>query len=400
MAASHDSTLSGVAYGNGLWVVVGGSGGIYTSSNGVNWTTQSGPFAGTAIQAVGYGAGRWVAVGNAGHLATSNDGVSWAGQTSSFGTNQITAVAWSNTPPNAPSLNSPTGGVTVGVGQSHNFTATFSDTDVNAAQTAFQARYRVVGSPSWTVRNKVTGAISADTIPSGTFTSGSNYEWQARTWDDGGVVGPWSASGLFTGGSANSEPAITDPTNGQTITAGVYIVRWKSVDQAAYELRRVGDDGAGHAVTSIVYYDSGEVTSTVMAATIVFSINNRTEHIQLRVKDATGFWSSWADRRVVIAYTPPAIPTVTCTANPDATPPNIGITVANPTPTGSQPTVTSVDIYRRVLTDGGNGIRVVKGLTRGQAWNDYRAASQQVYQYQAVVNASSNSTSSASAWTP
>jgi hypothetical protein len=62
--------FNNVAYGNGLFVAVGGGGTILTSSNGVNWTAQT---SGTyySLQGVAYGNNRFVVVGPVGTIITS-----------------------------------------------------------------------------------------------------------------------------------------------------------------------------------------------------------------------------------------------------------------------------------------------------------------------------------------
>ncbi len=90
-----------VAYGNGYYVAVGASGTIYRSATGTSgWTIATTPsFSTTGIFGVAFGtdgAGnpRFVAVGNTGKLATSSDGDVWTQQTSSFGTTSIEYAAY------------------------------------------------------------------------------------------------------------------------------------------------------------------------------------------------------------------------------------------------------------------------------------------------------------------
>lgn len=71
--------MSDVAYGNGLFVAVGGSvgsGQIMTSSDGITWTRRS-DLGANSWGAVTYGNGQFVAVGLSG-AATSTDGINWA----------------------------------------------------------------------------------------------------------------------------------------------------------------------------------------------------------------------------------------------------------------------------------------------------------------------------------
>ncbi len=75
------STLRGVAYANGLWVVVGSNGTILTSTNGTSWTSQSSGTTST-LRGVAYGNGLWIVVGTNGVIRTSPDGISWTSSTS------------------------------------------------------------------------------------------------------------------------------------------------------------------------------------------------------------------------------------------------------------------------------------------------------------------------------
>ena len=63
-----------IAYGNGVWVIVGSSGKLATATDPTsagNWTSQTSGFGTTAIRGVNYGNGYWVAVGSSGVVTTS-----------------------------------------------------------------------------------------------------------------------------------------------------------------------------------------------------------------------------------------------------------------------------------------------------------------------------------------
>lgn len=74
-------SLHAVRYGGGLFVAVGDGGAIVTSGNGLTWTLRT---SGTSqpLRAVGYGNGLFVAVGDGGTLLTSSDGVRWTARQS------------------------------------------------------------------------------------------------------------------------------------------------------------------------------------------------------------------------------------------------------------------------------------------------------------------------------
>jgi len=78
----HDRTyfLLGVSHINGVFMAVGSAGAIYTSANGSSWTKVN---SGTTSEMAGcaYGNGKYVAVGASGTIRTSIDTVNWTGMT-------------------------------------------------------------------------------------------------------------------------------------------------------------------------------------------------------------------------------------------------------------------------------------------------------------------------------
>jgi hypothetical protein len=105
----HHQHLNRAAFGNGRWIVVGGSYGFgydglkdvigYSDDAGFTWTeiiAPAHPFGGTKIKGVAFGNGRWVAVGTVGKIAYSNDnGLTWT-LTPSGTTDPIFEVAYAN----------------------------------------------------------------------------------------------------------------------------------------------------------------------------------------------------------------------------------------------------------------------------------------------------------------
>lgn len=101
-AFSDPIYLNGVAFGNGLFVAVGGlvaSGlarRIFTSPDGVTWTERT-PAAGSGdIMSVAYGKGVFVYVGKGGVVASSPNGITWTAVSASdvFSTLEIWAVTF------------------------------------------------------------------------------------------------------------------------------------------------------------------------------------------------------------------------------------------------------------------------------------------------------------------
>lgn len=88
--------IYGMAHSGSLYVAVGDTGYLYTSSDGYTWTSRTSGFGTDSIYDVAYGNGLFVAVGANGKITTSTDGTTWTARTSNVGTNQINAVEYAN----------------------------------------------------------------------------------------------------------------------------------------------------------------------------------------------------------------------------------------------------------------------------------------------------------------
>jgi hypothetical protein len=302
-----------------------------------------------------------------------------------------------NTTPNAPTSLSPAG-KTIDKDAAQRFSWAFSDPDTGDSQSAYDLRYRVVGTATWTTVSG--GSPQYHDFAAGTFLAG-DYEWQVRTTDNGGLVGPWSSSAFFTAASTPAGPSISDPINGGTIGSDPYTVHWTVSAQDAYQVRTVADS-AGAPDTTTVYTDTGIVeSSSARSRSVPFPVNGRAEHVQVRVRSA-GLWSSWASVSVTVSYTKPAAPTVTETA--DSTVGTIAVTANHPAPSGSEPTVVTVDWYRRETFADGTpvngpddpGLRIAAGQPPTDTFTDWRVASGQHYAYRARAWGDNG----VSAWSP
>jgi hypothetical protein len=255
-------------------------------------------------------------------------------------------------PPNAPTLNQPVSGSYIADDVANIFAWTFSDPDAGDTQSKADMQWRV-GAGAWTAINNVSAtAAQSHSFASGYWTAevGQTVEWQVRTYDAAGVVGPWSSSAFFIPVASPTAPVITSPTAGATMGQVSESVTWTFANQRGYEVQRVADN-AGSPDLGTVYFDSGQVADAVAhSLALSFTVNNRYEHIQVRGQDATsGLWSAWTDVRVHVAYQAPPVPTLTVTAIPGSA--AVDLQIINPAPASDEPDVDTQDIFG-VLPDG------------------------------------------------
>lgn len=305
-----------------------------------------------------------------------------------------------NQAPTAATNLTPSGNTSVNRAQPQRLSWLFNDPDPGDSQSKFDLDFRV-GSGAFTRVTQTTTATFYD-APANTFPAGT-VEWLVRTYDAQGVAAPFSASAFFVAADVPGVPIITSPANGATISTASSVLAWSAPTQEAYQVRTVADN-AGAPDTAVVYTDSGTVvSSTARDAPLSFPVNGRTEHAQVRIRNA-GLWSDWASVRLVISYTPPAAPTFTVRDDGSS----LTVLVSQPAPASGQPAASFHDIYVRTsatsttpdryrpFTDA--GMRVRTGLAPNGSWTDAAVASGVEYEYLVVTNGT-NGTSTASAWT-
>jgi hypothetical protein len=255
-----------------------------------------------------------------------------------------------NVAPNAPTLVAPLGSVTIDYANVQRFSWTFSDPDTGDSQSKYELQYRVVGDTSWITVTETTPNNFYD-FPAATF-GAHNYEWQVRTYDSLGVVGPWSSSSFFTAATAPSTLSITAPISNATVNA-LPTFTWSTPTQTDYQIRRCKDI-SGVIDTGTLYYDSGAVTDAVTrSVSVTMETSPRWEWIQVRIKLA-GIWSAYVSVRVYASYSLPLPGVVVVVAN--ETTASLEITTSIDSIPG--PTPISLELYVREIGTTGDGDRV------------------------------------------
>jgi hypothetical protein len=269
-----------------------------------------------------------------------------------------------NQAPTAPTNLSPNSG---GYDRATVIRLSWQHNDQNAGdiQSKFDLQWRKVGDTTWNSVTQVTTYQYWD-APANTFPKGQ-IEWRVRTYDQAGLVSPYSAQAVFTASDKPATPTITEPS--AVITGPRPNVAWSSVDQASYQVQVL--DGAA------TIWDSNEIISGNKSVTVGIDLTNgKTYTFKVRIKNADGIWSDWASISQLVSFTPPPAPSLTVTAATE----KITIQITNPAPVDPQPPVAYNDLYRKKKNET-VWTRIATNIPNNGTYDDYTPASGELYDY-------------------
>jgi hypothetical protein len=242
-----DSIL-GVAYGNGLWVATGGNGKLATSTDGETWTQRTSSFGTDHVELAAYGGSLWVAVGRSGKLATSSDGISWTQQTSSFGATSIYAIAYG-------------GGLWVAAGSSGKL-ATSSDGAAWTQQTSSFGADLILavtyGSSLW-------AAVSASGKLA-TSSNGTAWTQQTSSFGTDDIYSIAYGGGLWV--AAGSSGKLATSSNGSTWTQQDSSFGSSTIRGSAYNAGLWVAVGAAGKLANYTYIDTGFTNATAVVCNV------------------------------------------------------------------------------------------------------------------------------------
>lgn len=310
-----------------------------------------------------------------------------------------------NSDPTAPTITSPTDGEVKDVAEVLPVVWTFNDPDAGDTQGAYSLR-KQIGTGSYSYWNgsvftasesaatKISSSGTTHTISSSWGADGdANHKYAIKTWD-AADAGPSDWDEVYVTPSAQDNPTVTAIT---TVTAPTYNVTWTVATQTKYRVK-VYDDSGGSPVTSTVFYNSGIQVSAVTSHTTPFPDNNVTRHVGVQTWNDEGLLSDEDTEQLAVEYPSPPTPTVSMSTTGSESG-VIWVSINNPTPGGGETVTDSNEVYRRVASEGGDGIRIAEGVAEDGGFNDYGPLSEVVYQYRArAINAGSG-TGTYGAWT-
>jgi hypothetical protein len=312
-----------------------------------------------------------------------------------------------NDAPTAPTWDSPVDGNPGDVDLTLPLDWTFNDPNSGDTQSAYTARRKIGSGGSWNYWNgstwqgsedgstKIASSVTSLTLAS-SWGSGSDDEhyYGVKTWD-AADAGPssWSDD-LRVVPSVKVNPSIDQPPDLSTVTSAIFDVEWSVTEQLKYQVQVYDDDGGS---PGDVVYDSGVVVSTDDIHTTPFPLNDVTRHVGVQTWNLENLLSTEDVHKVSISYDPPPIPTIVNTITDPVG--AIKITVTNPTPGGGEVDTDSNDIYRRVVNDTDDGVRVAAGVIKNGNFIDWAVASGVNYEYRARALNDINQTTTDSEWT-
>ena len=216
--------------GSTIYVAVGSAGVLYSSTDsGVTWTSRTSGFGSTFIGGIAYGNGIFVAVGNSGLITTSTDGVTWTARTAGVAASNLYYVAYINNLFVAVGggANGGTGGITTspdGITWTKRTTPTTSSTNLYSV-TYGGGYYVAVGNLNTRAGYYSTDAATWTALPAGianslegVFYNGSNFFALASAGTGWYVVG--APSGTWNTISSYPNPRVID--NSMNTTTPVY----------------------------------------------------------------------------------------------------------------------------------------------------------------------------------
>lgn len=268
----------------------------------------------------------------------------------------LTVVLNANSAPNAPAWLTPNN-TAVPYDQDNVLAWRFSDDDPGDSQSAFNLKRWTLDGSGARVGAPVTVYKASPqqqyTLPANTLTLGTKYEFKVDTLDSQGAEGPYSTSLFLTAAASPDGPALTDPTNGQTISTDSYtgVVSVPNADATEWTL--YGDNNGVIDTSTIIQGPIVVSTGDIRSHTFTGLANNTP--VWWSVRDRyQGLWSQPAQSRTPVTFTPPPVPVVTTME--DSAHGVMVVGIANPLPAGEQPGVA----YNNVWIDDADG----KGLIR------------------------------------
>ena len=244
----------------------------------------------------------------------------------------------------------------------------FNDPNPGDYQTWYEVQYRRQGLTTWTTATG-TGQATRHFIAANALIA-DLWEWRVRVRDKNANTSPYSNVEVFTAATPSDMPSIAEPSG--VVSVARPMILWSvSGTQSHYQV--VIEDSLGTVV-----WDTGEVASSLQQVQSgIDFINGAAYTVKVRVRTSGGLFSAYDDVQVTTSYTPPASPTWSLAYVPNGH--GVDVSVLNPTPTGTQPTVVLMRYYRKILGRD-KSFKLVHEAS-GNLFRDYAVGSEDTVEY-------------------
>lgn len=196
------------------------------------------------------------------------------------------------------SLNTPDNNAVLRNSTANYVTWTLSDT-LNTGQKAYEFRYRLSNSTTWTTKS-VTSTSSSYSIAAGSLSQGK-YAWQVRVQNNDGNWTAWSSERTFVYG-VKSTLELLSPTDGEVIRLlSATVVSWKStndygIGQSSFEL--------GYKLSNASSWTTKTGTTSNSYTIASGSLSYGYYNFRLRIKNADNIWSDYVYFNEQVGSTP------------------------------------------------------------------------------------------------
>lgn len=212
-------------------------------------------------------------------------------------------------------------------------------------------QWRKQGDANWTTLTASTPNQFYN-APAYSFPNGK-IEWKVRTYDQGGLAGPYSTTALFTAADRTAPPTVTYPTNGATVPIARPTFQWSHPNQVKFWVRvKLTSTGA-------IVYDFSTTAANKALTINTDLVNNTAYTLEIAVMDDQGLWSTFATVPFQVSYSAPSKPVVTTTQ--DDVNGHITLNIESASIVGTTPTTSHYDVFRKGIS--GEFIKIVDGLS-------------------------------------
>jgi hypothetical protein len=232
-----------------------------------------------------------------------------------------------------------------------------------STQTKYSIQYKVDGGsyPGTPDIDQVASSNQYHSFAANTFTNGTTYKYQVKTWGAYSTGSAWSTEKTFYC-AAIPVGTITSPTEVDDYTISSLELTWNFTGTSQIEFI------AKLYNSNNVLLENKSLASS--AGTIDFTTlltNASTYTVTLQVKDSTGLWSEVSSVEFDTAFAVPPTPVFTLTA--DETNGTVVVDIVNPSPEGDEVEAVTNNIYRS--TDGVNYTLILEDIDINTSVTDY-----------------------------